>query len=144
MSRFSPHALTPWQNQSPPVYTHMYHNKDHTQAGRIEKPPLNGKEQLITFHKQLQSAQTRTHNFDVSLYIQHQVLWLQVSVHDVLLVEVGISLHHTGSAEHGNGLIKTPSENHRDSLSFTVSHKFIPSPRLPLLLFLARLGTRSF
>lgn len=59
-------------------------------------------------------AQVRSHQFDVALYIQHQVLRLQVSVHDVLLVEVGVGLHHTGSAEHSDGLVKTPSENHRD------------------------------
>lgn len=58
-------------------------------------------------------SQISTHQFDVALYIQHQVFRLQVSVHDVLLVEVGVGLHHTGSAEHGDGLVKTPSENHR-------------------------------
>lgn len=54
-----------------------------------------------------------THQFNIALYIQHQVLRLQVSVHDVLLVEVGIGLHHAGGAEHGNGLVKTPSEDHK-------------------------------
>ena len=59
-------------------------------------------------------AQVSSHQFDVALCVQHQVLRLQVSVHDVLLVEVGVGLHHTGSAEHSDGLVKTPSENHRD------------------------------
>jgi len=50
----------------------------------------------------------RTHQFDVALYVQHQVLGLQVSVHDVLLMEVGVGLHHAGRAEHRDGLVKTP------------------------------------
>lgn len=49
------------------------------------------------------------HQFDVALHIQHQVLWLQVSVHDVLLVEISEGLHHAGGAEHSRGLIKAPS-----------------------------------
>lgn len=55
-------------------------------------------------------AQRSTHQFDIALYVQHQVLRLQVSVHDVLLMEVGVGLHHTGGAEHSHGLVKTPSE----------------------------------
>lgn len=71
---------------------------------------------------------TRTHHFDVSLHIQHQVLWLQVPVHDVLLVEVGIGLHHAGSAEHSNGLIKTPSEITEMHFYYLLPYKFIRSP----------------
>lgn len=56
------------------------------------------------------SSVESTHQLDVALHVQHQVLRLQVSVHDVLLVEVGVGLHHAGGAEHGGGLVKTSPE----------------------------------
>lgn len=52
------------------------------------------------------------HQFDVALHVQHQVLGLQVSVHDVLLVEVNVGLHHAGRAEDGDVLVKTSPANH--------------------------------
>lgn len=57
-----------------------------------------------------EDSEVSTDQFNIALHIQHQVLRLQVSVHDVFLVEVGVGLHHAGSAEHSDGLVKTPSE----------------------------------
>ena len=71
-----------------------------------------------------------THQFDVALNVQHQILRFQVSVHDVLLMQVSVGLHHTGGAEHGNGFIKTPSKNHRNTKGSTSSPKTYSSARL--------------
>lgn len=67
----------------------------------------------------LRSSNRVTHQFDITLHVQHQVLGLQVSVHDVLLMEVGVGLHHAGSAEHSHGLVKAASDHHTDTRALT-------------------------
>lgn len=52
-----------------------------------------------------------SHQFDVSLGIQHEVLRLQVSVEDPLTMEVIESLCDAADAEFGSGLIKTPPKD---------------------------------
>lgn len=52
-----------------------------------------------------------THQFDVSLSIQHEILRLQISVEDALAMEVIKSFCDTTNAEFGSGLIKTPPKD---------------------------------
>ena len=49
-----------------------------------------------------------THQFDVSLRVQHEVLRLQVSVEDSFAVEVVESLCDATDTEFGDGLVKAP------------------------------------
>lgn len=56
------------------------------------------------------TKKTNPHQFDVAPHVQHQVLGLQVPVHDVLLVEVVVGLHHAGRAEDGDVLVETAPE----------------------------------
>ena len=55
-----------------------------------------------------------THQFDVSLSIQHEILRLQVSVEDALAMEVIKRFCDATNTEFGSGLIKTPPKDKRD------------------------------
>lgn len=54
-----------------------------------------------------------THQFGVSVAVQDEVLWFQVSVDDAFGVQVGKGFHHTAGVEPGGGVFKRTPETHR-------------------------------
>lgn len=55
---------------------------------------------------------TSSHQFNVSLRIQKQVFWFEISVNNALVVEVGERLYNTARVEPGGGVIeRTPKQN---------------------------------
>ena len=57
----------------------------------------------------------QTHQFDVSLSIQHEILRLQVSVENTFAMEVIESFCDATNAEFSSGLIKAPSKHKKDT-----------------------------
>lgn len=66
---------------------------------------------MMSFHFTVSVKTRNTHQFDVSLSIQHEILRFQVSVEDALAMEVIERLCDTTDTEFGSGLIKTSPED---------------------------------
>lgn len=62
------------------------------------------------------------YQLDVSICVQHEILRLQVSVYDAIVVEVVKGLCYTAHTELGSVFIKTASVLNRDMFSVSIKH----------------------
>ena len=75
----------------------------------------------------MEHSQNKTHQFDVSIGVQQQVLWLQIPVHNAPAVEIGESLHHTRCVEPCSTIVKAlpATDNSYSASSCSAVHRLL-------------------